>query len=101
MDRDIPRHIVSYKIYAEWNDNPKMVQLDHEMDSDIENSFNQWLQEIEEEENDDLLRNIEDGENALEEIYEALVGDNGMERYTHEELLEYIYEWKKIEEYVK
>ena len=37
----------------------------------------------------------------LEEIYEALVGDNGMERYTHEELLEYIYEWKKIEEYVK
>jgi hypothetical protein len=51
MDRDIPRHIVSYKIYAEWNDNPKMVQLDHEMDSDIENSFNEWLQQIEDEEN--------------------------------------------------
>jgi len=45
------RHIVGYKIYAEWNDNPKMVELNHEMDSDIENSFNQWLQEIEEEEN--------------------------------------------------
>ena len=54
MDRDIPivpRHIVSYKIYAEWNDNPKTVQLNHEMDSDIENSFNEWLQQIEEEEN--------------------------------------------------
>ena len=54
MDRDIPivpRHIVSYKIYAEWSDNPKMVQLDHEMDSDIENSFNEWLQQIEDEEN--------------------------------------------------
>ena len=37
----------------------------------------------------------------LEEIYEALVGDNGMERYIYEELIEYIYEWKKIEEYVK
>jgi len=47
----VPRHIVSYKIYAEWNDNPKMVQLDHEMDSDIENSFNEWLQQIEDEEN--------------------------------------------------
>ena len=59
MSRDIdtiptvPRHIVSYKIYAEWNDNPKMVQLDHEMDSDIENSFNEWLQQIEEKENED------------------------------------------------
>ena len=54
MDRDIPivpRHIVSYKIYAEWNDNPKMVELNHEMDSDIENSFNEWLQQIEDEEN--------------------------------------------------
>jgi hypothetical protein len=28
-----------------------MVQLDHEMDSDIENSFNEWLQQIEDEEN--------------------------------------------------
>ena len=59
MSRDIntiptvPRHILSYKIYAEWNDNPKMVQLDHEMDSDIENSFNEWLQQIEDEENED------------------------------------------------
>ena len=59
MSRDIntiptvPRYIVSYKIYAEWNDNPKMVQLDHEMDSDIENSFNEWLQQIEDEENED------------------------------------------------
>ena len=64
MSRDIntiptvPRHIVSYKIYAEWNDNPKMVQLDHEMDSDIENSFNEWLQEIEEEESEDVSSNI-------------------------------------------
>ena len=57
MSRDIntipttDRHIVSYKIQVEWSDNPKMVQLDHEMDSDIENSFNEWLQQIEDEEN--------------------------------------------------
>ena len=59
MSRDIntiptvPLYIVIYKIYAEWNDNPKMVQLDHEMDSDKENSFNEWLQQIEDEENED------------------------------------------------
>ena len=54
MDRDIPivpRHIVSYKIYAEWSDNPKMVQLDHEMDGHLENTFNDWLRDIEHEEN--------------------------------------------------
>jgi hypothetical protein len=34
----------------------------------------------------------------LEEIYEALVGADGMERYTHAELLEYINELKTIEE---
>ncbi len=28
----------------------------------------------------------------LEEIYEALVGDNGMERYTHAELIDWIYQ---------
>ena len=54
---------------------------------------------------DDLANRIaialENSNQELEEIYEALVGDNGRERYTHEELIEYIYEWKKIEEYVK
>ena len=34
----------------------------------------------------------------LEEIYEALVGADGMERYTHKELLEYIHQLKTIEE---
>ena len=34
----------------------------------------------------------------LEEIYEALVGDRGMERYTHAELIEYIHQLKTIEE---
>ncbi len=28
----------------------------------------------------------------LEEIYEALVGDNGMERFTHAELIDWIYQ---------
>ena len=47
------------------------------------------------------MRNYDDlAHQELEEIYEALVGANGMERYTHEELIEYILEWKKIEEYV-
>ena len=64
MDRDIntipttPRYIVGYKIYVEWNDNPKLVEVDHEMNSDTENTFNQWLQEIEEEESEDVSSNI-------------------------------------------
>lgn len=33
----------------------------------------------------------------LEEIYEALVGDDGMHRFTHEELISYIYELKEVE----
>ena len=37
----------------------------------------------------------------LEKIYEALVGADGMERYTHEELIEYIHQLKTIEESVK
>jgi len=34
----------------------------------------------------------------LAEIYEALVGADGMERYTHAELIEYIRQLKTIEE---
>jgi len=37
----------------------------------------------------------------LAEIYEALVGADGMDRYTHKELLEYIHQLKTIEENVK
>lgn len=33
----------------------------------------------------------------LEEIYEALVGDSGIERYTHQELLYYIDSLKDLE----
>ena len=36
----------------------------------------------------------------LEEIYEALVGADGMDRYTHAELIEYIHQLKTIEENV-
>tara|TARA_R110000868_G_scaffold209583_2_gene459458 strand:+ start:1059 stop:1205 length:147 start_codon:yes stop_codon:yes gene_type:complete len=36
----------------------------------------------------------------LAEIYEALVGADGMERYTHAELIEYINQLKTIEENV-
>ena len=34
----------------------------------------------------------------LHEIYDALVGDNGMVRYTHEEIIKYAYKLKDIEE---
>ena len=34
----------------------------------------------------------------LEEIYEALVGDNGMERFTHAELIDWIYQLVDKEE---
>jgi hypothetical protein len=59
MDRDIntiptvPRHIVSYKILVEWSDNPELVELEYDMNGHLENTFNDWLVEIEEEENED------------------------------------------------
>ena len=40
----------------------------------------------------------ENDHQQLEEIYEALVGADGMERYTHAELIEYIHQLKTIEE---
>ena len=64
MSRDIntiptvPRHIVSYKILVEWSDNPKLVELEHDMNGHLENTFNDWLVEIEEEENEDVPSNI-------------------------------------------
>ena len=56
MSRDIDtiptvrRHIVSYKIYVEWSDKTKLVELEHEMDGHLENTFNDWLRDIEDEE---------------------------------------------------
>tara|TARA_R100000687_G_scaffold38759_1_gene31597 strand:+ start:385 stop:579 length:195 start_codon:yes stop_codon:yes gene_type:complete len=64
MDRDIntiptvPRHIVSYKILVEWSDNPELVELEYDMNGHLENTFNDWLVEIEEEENEDVPSNI-------------------------------------------
>ena len=39
-------------------------------------------------------------EEQLEEIYEALVGDNGMERFTHAEIIDWIYQLVDKEEEV-
>ena len=46
----VPRHIVSFKILVEW-DNPKLVELENEMGNFLDNTFNDWLREIEDEEN--------------------------------------------------
>ena len=43
--------IVSTKIYAEWSDNPKLIALEHEMPNDLANLFDEWLSDIEEEQN--------------------------------------------------
>jgi len=45
------KKIVSTVIKAEWNDNPKMETLTHEMPSDLQTAFDEWLIDIEEEEN--------------------------------------------------
>jgi|TARA_B100001063_G_C16565904_1_gene453363 hypothetical protein len=45
------KKIVSTVIKAEWNDNPKMEILFHEMPSDLQNAFDEWLTNIEKEEN--------------------------------------------------
>jgi hypothetical protein len=36
------------------------------------------------------MTRVEQLEKELDEIYESLVGDNGRERYTHRELIDYI-----------
>ena len=57
MSRDINtiptvrRHIVSYKIYAEWSDNPKLVELEHDMPNYVANAIDEWFGDIETEEN--------------------------------------------------
>ena len=43
------RKIVSTMILVEWNDSPKMETLFHEMPSDLQQSFDEWLSDIEEE----------------------------------------------------
>ena len=43
--------IVSTKIYAEWNGSPKMVLIEQEMPSDLQQLFDEWLIDIENEEN--------------------------------------------------
>ena len=44
------KHIVSYTIHVEWSDNPKLVEIEHEMGNFLENTFNDWLRDIEDEE---------------------------------------------------
>ena len=44
------KHIVSYTIQVEWSDNPKLVEIEHEMGNFLENTFNDWLRDIEDEE---------------------------------------------------
>ena len=59
MSRDIdtiptvPRHIVSYTILVEWSDSPRTVKLTNEMPNHVDNVFNEWLRDIEDEENED------------------------------------------------
>tara|TARA_A100000171_G_scaffold45060_1_gene48387 strand:+ start:1540 stop:1815 length:276 start_codon:yes stop_codon:yes gene_type:complete len=43
------RKIVSTMILVEWNDSPKMETLFHEMPSDLQQSFDDWISDIEEE----------------------------------------------------
>ena len=45
------KRIVSYKILVEWSDNPKLVELEDDMGGHLENTFNDWLCLIEDEEN--------------------------------------------------
>ena len=50
--------------------------------------------------NDEALRINRKLKKELEEIYEALVGDNGMERFTHAEIIDWIYQLVDKEEEV-
>jgi hypothetical protein len=43
--------IISSAILIEWNDNPKMETVLHEMPSDLAQQFDEWLSDIEDERN--------------------------------------------------
>ena len=43
--------IVNTKILIEWNDSPKLVRLDNEMPSHLQEAFDEWLSGIEHERN--------------------------------------------------
>jgi len=45
------KQVTSTLIKIEWNDKPKMETLTHEMPSDLQTAFDEWLSDIEEEEN--------------------------------------------------
>ena len=53
--------IVSTQIFVEWNDNPKLVRVDNEMPSHLQEAFDEWLSSIEHE------RNCFEGSNEKEE----------------------------------
>ena len=43
--------IVSYQLYVEWNDSPKLVRLNYDMPSHVANAIDEWFGDIETEEN--------------------------------------------------
>ena len=43
--------IISSAILIEWDDNPKMETVLHEMPSDLAQQFDEWLSDIEDERN--------------------------------------------------
>jgi hypothetical protein len=43
--------ITSSKIFIEWSDSPKMEVAEHEMPSDLQQAFDEWLDTIEDERN--------------------------------------------------
>ena len=45
------RRIVSATILVEWSDNPKPVVLNNDMPDGLSNDFDEWLSDIEKEEN--------------------------------------------------
>ena len=49
MTKDIHKSIVGFKILVEWSDNPKLVDLDHDMPNHVANAIDEWLGEIEKE----------------------------------------------------
>ena len=47
------RHIVGYTILVEWSDDMTSVPLENHMPDHVDNVFNEWLRDIEDEENED------------------------------------------------
>jgi len=85
------RRIVSTTILVEWSDNPKPVVLNNDMPNGLANDFDDWLTEIEEEEQARLMASYKsfiDDKEKMRDFY-ILSKQEFLQSYSYLTELEY------------